>query len=244
MPRSATGWFTLDVIWKTWRRFRYDCRAIPAKAWTVWWQTILAGLGIAALVSYGITRFAQAASNSWLQPWDERMLTVLTNRLPLTFARSITWESPGNLLIMLPLMIAFISIAVWRSRPLIAVSAAAAYVLQFALVWIGWGLWNRGRPTLIAGGIASPSLHSFPSGHTTIVFAVYGFMAYLLLRAARNWLERLIFLVTFLAWATLVSSARLELGAHWPSDIVAGFVIGLLWLIVIVVALNRAEQYT
>ncbi|NJN04135.1 MAG: phosphatase PAP2 family protein [Leptolyngbyaceae cyanobacterium RM1_1_2] len=241
--KSATGWFALDIVWQTWRRFRYDSRSVPAKAWSVWWQTILMGLGIGALISYGITRFAQAAHDSWLQAWDEQTLPILAERLPLTFARSITWESPGNLLVMLPLMVTFVSVAIWRSRPLIAASAVAAYVLQFALVWIGWGLWNRDRPTLIAGGIASPSLHSFPSGHTTIVFAVYGLMAYLLLRAARHWLERLIFLVIFLAWAGLVSSARLELGAHWPSDIIAGFIVGLTWLIVVVVALNRAEEY-
>ncbi|MFE4105159.1 phosphatase PAP2 family protein [Almyronema epifaneia] len=242
--KSATGWFILDVIWLTWRRFRYDCRAIPAKAWTVWWQTLLIGLGITAIVSYGITRFAQAAREPWLQAWDEQMLPILVQHLPLTFARSITWESPGNLLVMLPLVITFVAVAVWRSRPLIAATVVAAYGLQFALVWIGWGLWNRDRPTLIAGGIASPSLHSFPSGHTTLVFAVYGLMAYFFLRATRNWLERLFGFLFFLVFAGLVSSARLEIGAHWPSDIIAGCILGLLWLVVVVTALNRAETYT
>ncbi|MBF2026225.1 MAG: hypothetical protein IGS48_05590 [Oscillatoriales cyanobacterium C42_A2020_001] len=41
----------------------------------------------------------------------------------------------------------------------------AAYGLQFAFVWIGWGYWNRDRPSLIANGIAASGLHycNYPS---------------------------------------------------------------------------------
>jgi membrane-associated phospholipid phosphatase len=39
-----------------------------------------------------------------------------------------------------------------------------------------------------------------------------------------------------------VAFARLGLGTHWPSDIVAGAVIGGLWLAVVMHALRRAER--
>lgn len=93
---------------------------------------------------------------------------ILAQALPLSFSRAITWESPGNLLGMVPVVVAFIGIMVARSQPLLA----AAYGLQFALVWIGWGYWNRDRPDMIADGVAASGLHSFPSGHAVVVIAV------------------------------------------------------------------------
>jgi membrane-associated phospholipid phosphatase len=117
-----------------------------------------------------------------------------------------------------------------------------AYGLQFALVWIGWGYWNRDRPDLIANGVAASGLHSFPSGHAVVVITVYGLLGYLWCRASRSWVEKLLITVAIASWIGLIVSSRLELGAHWPSDVVVGVIIGLLWLATVIVALKRVEE--
>ncbi|HEY9761216.1 MAG TPA: phosphatase PAP2 family protein [Trichocoleus sp.] len=66
-------------------------------------------------------------------------------------------------------------------------------------------------------------------------------MAYLWLRAARSFGERLVIAIAFLTFASLVISARLVLGAHWPSDILAGIIIDLVLLMTVILAYNRAE---
>lgn len=186
--------------------------------------------------------YAKSVQDQWLQAWDSRMLPIIVEQIPLSFAQGITWESFGNLMIMLPTVTIFVVIMVLRSRPILAASMLAAYILQFALVWISWGFWNRSRPDLIADGIAAPSLHSFPSGHVVVITVVYGLMAFLWLRAAKHWLERLVIVAIALLFMGLVSSARLALGAHWPSDILAGWLIGFPWLIGVIVAIARAES--
>ncbi len=47
--------------------------------------------------------------------------------------------------------------------------------------------------------------------------------------------------VVFIIGTGLICTARLVLGSHWPSDIIAGVVIAIPWLATLLIALNRAE---
>lgn len=40
----------------------------------------------------------------------------------------------------------------------------------------------------------------------------------------------------------MIVSSRLVLGAHWPSDVAVGVIVGVLWLAVIIAALKRVED--
>ncbi|RZM79810.1 phosphatase PAP2 family protein [Leptolyngbya iicbica LK] len=214
---------------------------MPSPVWQQWAGTLALGLGICALLTFAMTIAAKTQVDQGLQAWDARWLPVVAEQLPLNFARSITWESPGNLLGMLPVVGIFVGIMVARSQPLLVATMLAAYSLQFALVWIGWGYWNRDRPGLIADGVAASGLHSFPSGHTVVVITVYGLLAYLWGRATRNWVERSLIAIAAIGYIGLIISSRLVLGAHWPSDVVVGIAIGLLWLLTVVTTLHRLK---
>lgn len=237
-------WVTGAAIQHVWHQFWQDARQLPKQTWIRWGITLAISLGICLVWSYIVMAYAKSAQDQWLQAWDSRMLPVIVERLPMSFAQGVTWESFGNLMIMLPTVIIFTVIMVLRSQPLFAASMAAAYGFQFALVWTSWLSWSRDRPQMIADGVAAPGLHSFPSGHVTVITVVYGLMFFLWLRASHSWIERLGIVAIAVLFIALVSSARLALGAHWPSDIIAGWLIGFPWLIGVIVALVRAESAT
>lgn len=248
-PPTATknstlgGWFLPALVLQLVRQFMRQWRAIPRQAWNAWWQVLVIGAVVNALLALGLTFGARAmVDGGGLQAWDERMLRAAIEG-PVSFHTGIIWQAPGSLPYLVPLVWLFIAFTIWRGRPFLALSMAAIYFIGHLFVFIGWGIWNRERPTFVADGIAAPPLHSFPSGHVAITMGIYGLLAYLWIRASRNWLERLLALVLCALWVGLVGMSRLATGTHWPSDVLAGAVLGMAWLIPVAVALQRAESF-
>jgi undecaprenyl-diphosphatase len=214
---------------------------LSAVVWRRWFGTIALGFGLTALLTCTLTLYAKSQQTKGMQAWDEQTLRAIADQAPMSFAQGITWESPGSLIGMLPVVVTFVAIAASRSRPLVATTMIAAYVLQFAFAWLGWGLWNRERPDLIAGGIAAPGLHSFPSGHSLVACTIYGLIAFLWIRASRSLFERIVAIAIFGVGVGLIALSRLVLGAHWPTDVFAGLAIGATWVVSLAIALSRAE---
>ncbi len=88
---------------------------------------------------------------------------------------------------------------------------------------------NRRRP-LLGGCNVGLEGKSFPSGHLMSATISYGMLLLVLLPLARAlWLRRAaIGAVVFALLASVV--ARSAVGAHYTSDLVGGFLLGLLWL--------------
>ena len=75
---------------------------------------------------------------------------------------------------------------------------------------------------------------SFPSGHATIAVAFYGFFAYILVRTASSWSRKVAYGVGALSLIALIGVSRIYLGVHYVSDVLAGYAVGFLWLLIAV----------
>jgi membrane-associated phospholipid phosphatase len=90
-------------------------------------------------------------------------------------------------------------------------------------------LFSRPRPTLWPSLIHETSF-GFPSGHALGSIVLYGLLAYFY-AVYRPHQARIIYLLS----VTLIGSigfSRLYLGVHYPTDIIAGYITGWLWLMV------------
>jgi undecaprenyl-diphosphatase len=77
---------------------------------------------------------------------------------------------------------------------------------------------------------------SFPSGHTLNSTVIAGMVAYLLLRRLTSQRARVLTVVLAAGWAVAMGLSRVYLGHHWLTDVMCGWVLGLAWLTVVIVA--------
>jgi len=89
---------------------------------------------------------------------------------------------------------------------------------------------KRPRPTnelvTVARVINEPS---FPSGHVMHYINFFGLLSYLLATNWRSGRLRNILIAICIALIAFVGPSRVYLGAHWPSDVMAGYLYGGLW---------------
>jgi membrane-associated phospholipid phosphatase len=95
---------------------------------------------------------------------------------------------------------------------------------------------NRSRPS--HEHLVEVNTLSFPSGHSMSAMAFYGFLIYLSI-VSKIPLFLKSFLVTLLVLTILsIGISRIYLGVHYPSDVAAGFVGGLMWVTLCIVIFN------
>lgn len=238
---SASNWALGRGARMTWDRFREGAGVLPPGAWRRWLGTLALGTGLGAGAAIALVVLGQRLAADWMADWDEAALRDFVDSGWMSFDGGIWWQSPGNSVILIPLLLTLAVAAAWRRRPLLALSFPLAYAGSKFLTHVGWAAWARARPTFVANGVASMGAHSYPSGHVVNVLGAFGLLAYLWIERSETWVERVAAALLLLAFATVVGVSRLRLGAHWPSDVIAGAVLGIVWLIVLVVALRRGE---
>jgi len=75
-----------------------------------------------------------------------------------------------------------------------------------------------------------PGSPSFPSGHALYAASVFGGLAVLLTARIRSLLLQLAIWFVATALILLVGLSRVYLGVHYPSDVLAGYAIGVVWV--------------
>lgn len=104
----------------------------------------------------------------------------------------------------------------------LSVSVLANYTLKQVL--------QRPRPTEFR--IIDESGYSLPSGHSMVSMAFYGYLIYLVYKNVKNKYIRLS-LITFLSVLIVsIGISRIYLGVHYTSDVIAGFLVAISYLII------------
>jgi undecaprenyl-diphosphatase len=115
----------------------------------------------------------------------------------------------------------------WRYAGLVVASSVGCAVVMSLLK----GLFERARPTVVTH-LDPPGGLSFPSGHSTISAALYMTLAVLIARTLDQRRLRVYVVCMGVLMMVLVGVSRLYLGVHYPTDVLAGWTLGLTWALI------------
>ncbi len=99
---------------------------------------------------------------------------------------------------------------------------------------------NRGRPPF-ADMLYLETDPSFPSGHATAAMALYGFLIYAIWRADKHHLKNP-FIIFLSILIIMVGVSRLYLGVHYLSDVLAGYIVGLIWILIGIIVDRKTRK--
>lgn len=174
------------------------------------WQLAEGFVGSPRVIAFDAS--VSAAIQSWRTPPLTAVMVGITN----------AGDTPAIALAAFALFIAFAALGKWLEA-----SFTGGVVLVGGLLSsLAKGSFARARPPFEQALIDLPRSFSFPSGHTmgSMIFAFV--MGYLVVRSGWQLWARLAVLGVWAAYTILVGISRVYLGVHWPSDVLAAWLLG------------------
>jgi membrane-associated phospholipid phosphatase len=200
------------------RSLRRRSRAV--EAWTVVLLAVFGALTWLVITNpvMGIDIDSERAVQSFHPTWLD------------TLTQAISWLGfPPQSTIIDALIVAAIFLTGRRWEAICAALAAGGSAgLWFLLA----PLVHRPRPSPDQVRVVSDiPFGSFPSGHVLNLTAFFGFLAFLAATQMRPGPLRTVGLVMCGLLVVGIGFARIYSGQHWPTDVVAGYVLGFAWLL-------------
>lgn len=140
---------------------------------------------------------------------------------------------PANILLICYFL--FVRKDHWRSIKF-GVIALSSVLVMHLLKW----LFNRPRPLI---PLLEPAYGlSFPSGHAMTSITFFGLFIYLTSKYVKNIFWKVLLIIFLLSFIVIIGYSRVYLRVHYPSDVLAGYCMGTIWLILCLWLLKRLER--
>jgi len=203
------------------------------------WTWLIAGFIAALLTGVAIATYLRAGGNDWGKGvgWERAlMVQVHSNEVPPVvdwLFLVVPWL--GTNWTLFPLVIAP-AVWLWRrgGRRMLALHLLVLLVGSSALNFILKFLYDRPRPDLWERR-GQFQFASYPSGHAISSVAVLLTVA-LLLHRFKGWRWPYLAAAVILGFSLY---SRMYLGVHWPTDVIAGYLMGTIWLTASMVAFTE-----
>ena len=183
---------------------------------------------------------AVSVEAGWTQALDLRLMLAaggLRSAGATAVMQSFSAVGAGEIEIPLALLLS-LRLAMIRRRTE-AAGYAAATLSGWAIYGIAKWVFRRPRPRVIAR-LSGAGWFSFPSGHATMAPLVFG-LGVLIWSAPWARGTRVALLLVAAVFSLLIAFSRVYLGAHWPTDVLGGLLLGAGWAAMWVWWWERAE---
>jgi membrane-associated phospholipid phosphatase len=200
-------------------------------------------LGLAALVGIGSVLGLALQELSGSQPapdrWIQTFMVAHRNQWLTSTMQTVTLLGDSSFVIGVVCIVGIIWSYFARSLhplTLLVVTYLGARVIESAVKQLS----HRPRPP-IEQAIDHFTRFAFPSGHAIYAITIYGMIAALISMVSRRRQRKLVIWVGATLIVALVGSSRIYLGAHWLTDVVGGYILGVAWLSILLVTIQRSD---
>lgn len=125
-----------------------------------------------------------------------------------------------------------------RGAALVAATLGGAILLNGGLKT----LFARIRPQPFYDYYPAPDSYSFPSGHALFATCFFGGIAVLMAHRLESRTGQVLIWLVALVLIFLISVSRIYLGVHYPTDVIGGFAVGVIWVIAVALGDRAAEH--
>lgn len=198
--------------------------------------TLILGLAAIALAAVGLgTLVDNVTDGDGIAVLDHPVAAFVTAHrtaalTPVMKAVSAA-AGPAGMMVCALVFGVLLSVA-WRSwTPVLALAATAAGAIGLTIAFKE--ALARPRPPLMYA-VAAADGYGFPSAHAAAAAAVCGATAWLCSVRMRSYWARVAVWAVAAMLAALVGISRVYLGVHWATDVIGGWIFGILWLAVVV----------
>ena len=165
-------------------------------------------------------------------PFDVRVSEYLvglrSKRLTGLMATASAFGDHRFLLVATPAVL----LALWSARRHVsALLFAGSVVGGFGLSTVLKIAIARARPEAWKALVTEKS-YSFPSGHAVMSTVFFGGLAAVVFHLSKSPLRRGLAVLLASAIVLTIAASRVYLGAHWPTDTLAGMAAGLIWVVI------------
>ena len=155
----------------------------------------------------------------WCHKYESKIVTNLA--ITVTFLGSQTFLLPAN--IILGLWFLFLHKKkdyAWKIAIVSLSSSGFLFLIKYLV--------KRPRPD---SPLVAALHYSFPSGHTFTSITFFGMVCYFVLSYLRHKILAFFIVGLCVSMVILVACSRIYLYVHYASDVIAGFCLGIMWLI-------------
>ncbi|MGB3919489.1 MAG: phosphatase PAP2 family protein [Thiothrix litoralis] len=171
-----------------------------------WLLETLSSQGMMFQLDHAFSQSVQALRTQWTDPL---MLAV---------------TMLGDAAVVVAVLLAMLLVLAWERRWWLL--AGVALTFTASIVFVDGMKWLVQTTRPVADLYTGVAAFSFPSGHATVSFTLSGLLGWFVYRGGGAWMRALL-LPLLAVLAVLVAFSRLYLGAHWPSDVMAGWLFGI-----------------
>lgn len=157
---------------------------------------------------------------AWIRPHINSTNTRIFNAI--TFFGSTTFLVPGNLLLIIYFLF-------FKKDKHNAWKVAAITITNVLVLLLLKNILQRERPSQSL--IAKAHDYSFPSGHTFSSVVFFGMLIYIIHQNSKHTIIKSCLIIFLAGLVMAVGFSRIYLRMHYASDVIAGFCLGVIWLL-------------